>query len=38
MAMTKHFKVTFDVTAVIDSESEKNLMKFSPATVREVFK
>ncbi|MCC3724474.1 phage T7 gene 5.5 family protein [Staphylococcus epidermidis] len=25
MAMTKHFKVTFDVTAVIDSESEKNL-------------
>lgn len=25
MAMTKHFIVTFDVTAVIDSESEKNL-------------
>ena len=25
MAMTKRFKVTFEVTSVIDSESEKNL-------------
>lgn len=25
MAITKRFKVTFDVTSVIDSESEKNL-------------
>lgn len=28
MAMTKKFKVSFDVTAVIDSESEKNLSEF----------
>lgn len=34
MAITKRFKVTFDVTSVIDSESEKKLMRFSPAIVR----
>ena len=27
MAITKHFKVTFEVTSVIDSESEKDLSK-----------